>query len=83
MADGELTLRLDDETAKRLSAAAASMGQTASDYAADLVSEALDLGRLELTRQAFAEFEETGVSYDAETVMAEFQANVAARVAKT
>ena len=83
MADGELTLKLDDETVRRLSAAAAAMGQTASDYAADIVSEALDLGRLELTRQAFAEFEETGVSYDAEAVMAEFRANVAARVAKT
>ena len=82
MADGELTLRLDDETVRRLTAAADAMGQTASDYAAKLVSDGLGFDRLTLSRRALAEFDETGVSYDAETVLRQFQANVAARVSK-
>ena len=82
MADGELTLKLDDETVRRLTAAADAMGQSASDYAASLVSDGLSFDRLSLSQRALAEFDETGVSYDAETALQEFQANVAARVSK-
>jgi hypothetical protein len=75
MADGELTLKLDDETARRLQEAA---DVPVDDYAAGLIVDSLDDGWAE-ARQALREHDVTGESYDAETVMAEFRANVANR----
>ena len=42
MADGELTLKLDDETVRRLKAAADAAGQPVGDYAARVLAERLD-----------------------------------------
>ncbi|MDP3746836.1 MAG: TraY domain-containing protein [Phenylobacterium sp.] len=81
MADGELTLKLDDETARRLQAAADAAGRSVGDYAAGLIAEGLDGDHWQGAREALAEFDRTGESFDAETTMAEFRASVARRVA--
>ncbi|WP_332764293.1 hypothetical protein [Phenylobacterium sp.] len=81
MADGDLTLKLDDETARRLQAAADAAGRPVGDYAAGLIAEGLDGDRWQGAREALAEFDRTGESFDAETTMAEFRASVARRVA--
>jgi predicted transcriptional regulator len=41
MADGELTLKLDDETARRLQEAADAAGRPLNDYVADLITDHL------------------------------------------
>ena len=78
MADGELTLRLDDDTARRLQAAADAAGRPVGDYAAGLISEGLDDSFVG-AREALAEFDRTGESFDAESAMAEFRESVARR----
>jgi len=78
MADGELTLRLDDETARRLQEAADAAGQPVGDYAARVLTERLD-DRFAGAREAFAEYDRTGESADAGEVMAAFRARVANR----
>ncbi|MFN3513785.1 MAG: hypothetical protein ACK41C_12105 [Phenylobacterium sp.] len=83
MADGELTLKLDDDTARRLQEAADAAGRPVADYAAGIIADSLDGdGHWLAAREAVAEFERTGESYDAETAMAEFRASVARRVRK-
>jgi predicted transcriptional regulator len=42
MPDGELTLRLDDGTARRLQEAADAAGRPVADYAAELIAGGLD-----------------------------------------
>jgi len=81
MADGELTLKLDDETARRLQEAADAAGRPVADYAAGLIAGRLGDSWAEAL-EAFQEFDRTGEDYDAATVMSEFCANVAARTAK-
>ncbi len=81
MADGELTLKLDDETTRRLQAAADAAGRPVGDYAAGLIANGLDGDHWQGAREAIAEFERTGEAFDAETTMTEFRASVAGRVA--
>jgi predicted transcriptional regulator len=78
MADGELTLKLDDETARRLQAAADAAGLPVDSYAADVLADALS-DHWQGAREAVAEFDRTGESFDAEAVMAEFRSAVAKR----
>jgi predicted transcriptional regulator len=81
MADGELTLKLDDDTARRLQEAADAAGRPVADYAVELIADGLADGWAEAL-EAFQEFDRTGEDYDAATVMDEFCANVAARTTK-
>jgi len=82
MADGELTLKLDDDTARRLQAAADAAGRPVGDYAAALIVEGLGDDRWQGAREALAEFDRTGECFDAETTMAEFRASVAGRAGR-
>jgi predicted DNA-binding protein len=59
MADGELVLKLDDETARRLKAAADSAGQSVAVYAADLITHGLIVDWAEDLRR-FEEYDRTG-----------------------
>jgi predicted transcriptional regulator len=82
MADGELTLKLDDETARRLQAAAEAAGRPVGDYAADLIAVGLepDDDWAEDVRIA-EEVDRTGVSYSLEEAMAHFDEAVEAHLA--
>ena len=78
MADGDLTLHLDEETAKRLRAAADAAGRPAEEYAADVIAEHL-ADDLEEDLRIFEDYERTGVSYSLEEGMAIFDAAVKRR----
>ena len=80
MADGELTLKLDDETAGRLKAAAEAAGRPIEDYAAGLIAEGLE-DHWAMAGEALADYDRTGVSYSLEEGMAAFDAAVAQRLA--
>jgi predicted transcriptional regulator len=64
MADGELTLKLDDETARRLQEAADAAGRPVADYAADLLARTVEPYDTEWDEafEALAEFDRTGES---------------------
>ena len=81
MADGELTIALGADLSARLQLAAEASGRSVEDLANGLIAYGLQDDRAE-DYLRFAEFERTGVSYDAEMVLREFQANVAARAAR-
>jgi len=81
MADGELTLKLDDETARRLQAAADAAGRPVGDYAAGLIAEALpDLSWRESLRR-LDEYDRTGESITVEEALAHFDSELAERLA--
>ncbi|MES2341017.1 MAG: hypothetical protein V4597_05020 [Pseudomonadota bacterium] len=81
MADGELILKLDDDTARRLKAAADAAGRPVADYVSDLISHDLDTGRWIEAQQALEDYDRTGESADAATVMAGFRERVSRRAA--
>jgi predicted DNA-binding protein len=83
MADGELTLKLDDDTARRLKEAAEAAGQPAADYVRDLITDRLsaDNDSTEDLR-ILEDFDRTGVSYSVEEGMAVFDAAVEVQLAK-
>lgn len=59
MADGELTLKLDVDTVRRLRAAADAAGVTMDRIAADLIAEGLDHGWTEAL-ESLREYDRTG-----------------------
>ena len=82
MADGELTVRLDDQTLRRLKADAELVGLPLETYAADLLSHSLppqtDSDWAE-TGRIIEEYDRTGVSYSVEEGLAVFDAAVKRR----
>jgi hypothetical protein len=78
MADGDLILKLDDETSRRLKEAAEAAGRPVSEYAAELIGVGLNSDWTE-SIAALAEYDRTGVSYSLEEGMAAFDAAVEAR----
>ncbi|MFZ3006178.1 MAG: TraY domain-containing protein [Phenylobacterium sp.] len=83
MADGELTLKLDHDTARRLKAAADAAGRSVDDYAAEVISDHLESEDDWATDLAIAEeFDRSGVSYSVEEAMATFEAALKAQVDK-
>lgn len=80
MADGEITVKLDEAAAKRLQAAAEAAGQPVDQFAAELIAEFLlpDDG-LEEDLKILEEYDRTGVSYSVEEGLAVFDAAMARR----
>jgi predicted DNA-binding protein len=78
MADGELTLKLDEDTARRLQEAADAAGRPVADYAAELIAGGLD-DWAEDVRIA-EEFDRDGVSYTLQEGLAVFDAAAKRRV---
>ena len=79
MADGDLTLKLDDETAQRLKDAAAAAGRSVNDYVRDLIREGLTAKASDEVDWAedlriLADYDRTGVSYSVEEGIAVFDA---------
>lgn len=84
MADGELTLRLSDETLRRLEAEAREAGRTAADVAAELVADALARDAdVEEDLRIIAEYERTGESYSVDEAMRHFRRALHAQVRKS
>ena len=79
MADGELILNLDEETAQRLKDAADAAGQSVRDYAQGLIAGALDDDWAEDVRIA-EDCDRTGISYSLEEGLAVFDAAVKRRL---
>jgi len=79
MADG-FHIELDEQTAERLKAVAAEAGVSPSEYVAILMRGA-DYGLAEDQRR-WAEYERTGIAFEAEPVLEEFRRRVADGVAK-
>lgn len=82
MADGELTLKLDEETARRLQEAADAAGRPAADYARDLIVDGLggEDDWAEDVRIA-AECDRTGDYVPLEEALQEFEHDLKARLA--
>lgn len=68
MADGELTLKLDDDIVRRLRAVADATGVTMGRFAADLIADGLDHDWTEALA-SLAEYDRTGVSYSLDEAM--------------
>lgn len=74
MADGELTLRLDDETARRLREAADAAGVAVEAYAADAIARALTDPEEDVAEdlRRYAEYRRTGQSLSVEEAVKVF-----------
>lgn len=81
MADGELILKLDDETARRLQEAADAAGRSVGDYVQALIREDLDDDDWAEDERIAEEYDRTGVSYSVEEGLAAFDAAVSRRLA--
>jgi hypothetical protein len=82
MADGELTLKLDDETARRLQAAADAAGLPVDSYAAELLSGVLTPEDWTEDFERAAEYDRTGESLSVQEWAAAFRGAVEDEVAK-
>ena len=85
MADGELTLRLDDDTSRRLKAAAEAAGQGVDDFVADLIQLRLREGDNDATEdlRILEEYRRTGESYSVQEAKAYFHAELMTQVDKS
>ena len=83
MADGELTLKLDDETARRLQEAADAAGRPVAEFAADLISGGLPPDpHWREALEALEEYDRTGEGVSVEEALAEFRATLDERLAQ-
>ena len=78
MADGDVIVKLDEQTARRLSAAAASAGQSVDDYVRTMIVDMLDEDWAEDLKIA-ADYDQSGVSHSVEEGLAVFDNAVARR----
>jgi predicted DNA-binding protein len=82
MADGELTVKVDAETAQRLEALAEAAGQSVAEYVRDLIVDSLPEDDWAEDIAALEEYDRTGVSYSVEEGMAVFDAAMKAHLEK-
>ncbi|HEY3696740.1 hypothetical protein [Phenylobacterium sp.] len=81
MAEGELTLKLDNETARRLQEAADAAGVPVGDYAADLIADSLSDDWGEDFRR-LAEYDRTGEFMSVEEGVTFFRDELEKRLAE-
>ena len=79
MADGEIKVKLDDETVRRLDKVARAAGRPVDGYVADLIAIHLSEDGFAEAHAAFEAYDRDGIGRDADVVMAEFVQRVAAR----
>ena len=79
MADGHLTIPLDEETADHLQAAADAVGESPEAYAARAIMLALEAERWAVADARIEEYERTGVAEDAEVFVARLRASAKAK----
>jgi predicted transcriptional regulator len=81
MADGALTVELDEALSERLKLAAEAAGRRVDDYAAQLISQALD-DRWSESLARLAEYDRTGEYVPAEEALDRFRNAVSERLRK-
>jgi len=81
MADGELTLKLDDDTARRLKEAADAAGRPLRDYVTDIIAERLAEDDWEEDARIGEESERSGDYISLEEGLREFESDLEARLA--
>jgi hypothetical protein len=79
MADGDLTLKLDDETQRRLAEA---VGMSVEAYAVGVLVDELDGDPLSVSRARLAQYRRTGESISVEEAVACFDREVQAALAR-
>lgn len=79
MAKAPLTIELDEETAFRLRIAARTASETTDAFAARIFAEAVEAAYWAPAQASIAEYERTGVAYEAEPVLAAFKARIRAK----
>jgi uncharacterized protein (DUF1778 family) len=86
MADGSISLELDARTAALLTRAAEAADQSPAQFAARLISEALELAadraRGQVSDQRLVDFDRTGACLPLDEVLSEFEANVEAGLSR-
>lgn len=82
MADGELRLKLDDETQRRLGEAAGAVGMSVEAYALGVLVDELDSDPLSISQARLAEYRRTGESISVEEAMTYFDQEVEAALAR-
>ena len=82
MADGELTLKLDDETARRLATLADVAGVSVETYVLEIIADDLEHDGLAVSRIRLAEYDRTGEFISVEEAMAHFDRAAEARLAQ-
>ena len=82
MADGELTLRLDDETRRRLAILAHEAGVSVETYVLEIIADDLEHDGLAVSRLRLAEYDRTGQSISVEEAMAHFDRQLEIRLAE-
>jgi hypothetical protein len=82
MADGDLTVTLDSDTARRVKLVADEAGVSVQNFVTGLIADRLQTSVAE-AEAAFEDFGRNGLSVDAEVALTRFQERVAARVAGT
>ena len=80
MADGELTLKLDDDTARRLKAAADAAGRSVDEYARALIADGLD-DRWSESLRRLEEYDQTGESLSVQEALEHFDNTLQGRLA--
>lgn len=81
MADGSVTLNLDDATLALLESVARDFGMSPGDYAETVLSHALSNWDVAEDLRRLAEYDRTGESISAEEALDNFEAKVRARLA--
>ncbi|MDQ0463176.1 plasmid stability protein [Caulobacter ginsengisoli] len=82
MADGEITLKLDAETVRKLQRAAAEAGVSMETKGAEILADGLaDAEGWAIVAERLEEFDRTGEARPANEVLAEFRARIEARLA--
>ena len=82
MADGDLTVTLDSDTARRVRLVADAAGISVHNFVAGLIADRLQTSVAE-AEAAFEDYGRNGLSVDAELALTRFQERVAARAAGT
>jgi|GEM_PF-2187225 len=76
MADGTVTISLDDETARKLAVAAEQAGESPELFAVRLLTGALEADRWAITHARLDEYDRTGEAKEAGPILERFLANV-------
>jgi hypothetical protein len=72
MADGELRLKLDDETQRQLAEHAAALGVTVETYVLDMIAEDMELDPIAVSIARLEEYDRTGAFMTVDQAMAHF-----------
>ena len=83
MADGELRLKLDDETHRRLSENAEAAGMSVEAYVLGMIAEDVEADPIAVSRARLEEYDRTGEYMSVEEAMAHFDRELGAALGRT